>query len=82
MNPTSSNFKRHMVARPQFVGDVLDRFVTAGGGSSEWCCNQANPLDVVVHGGAWRNSCSFNWHVCTLGWSDKAVLGGSRLVWP
>lgn len=50
MKPTSSNFKQHMVVCPQSIGGVLVGFVMAGRGSSEWRRNQANPLDVAVHG--------------------------------
>jgi hypothetical protein len=86
VDPTHRSFHRRVEAREVSDGGVLGGDMTVVTGSIRWTGNLPDRADVVARGDAGvarrQNGNNLEPRVEERGGSDKAVLDGSRLVWP
>jgi hypothetical protein len=86
VKPTRRSIHRRVEARAVSDEGVLGGDLTGVTGSVRWTGNLPDRADVVARGGAGvargQNGNNLEPRVEERGGSDKAVLDGSRLVWP
>jgi hypothetical protein len=86
MKPTRRSIHRRVEARVVSDEGVLGGYLASVTGSVRWTCNFLDRANVVARGAAGvahgQNGNNLEPRVEERGVSDKAVLDGSRLVWP